>query len=240
MHNKVTKSRKIDSKEVEALYTFTRQHYVEYYDLQTELVDHLANGMEKRWLTQPHLSFEENLQLEFKKFGVIGFADVIKAHQKAITKRYYRIIGRVLLKQLLQPKYIFALTLATGISFLMMQSIYSLIGLCTLLLAIYIGIISYSVKNRIAFQKRRKKRAKVYLLEELLTNIGGMGTLIAFPVYFINIPGYHQILHEPLQAFGLAIFTVLCLFVFYTTTFILPKRKEKILNKIYPERKLWN
>jgi hypothetical protein len=26
---------------------FTRQHYVEWYDLQSELVDHLANSIER-------------------------------------------------------------------------------------------------------------------------------------------------------------------------------------------------
>ncbi|WP_262494794.1 hypothetical protein [Balneicella halophila] len=38
----------VSDKQLERLYEFTRQHYVEHYDLQSELVDHLANAIEKR------------------------------------------------------------------------------------------------------------------------------------------------------------------------------------------------
>ena len=35
--------KKLTSEQIDQLYLFTRQHFVEYYDLQTELVDHLAH-----------------------------------------------------------------------------------------------------------------------------------------------------------------------------------------------------
>lgn len=57
---------KLSLEQIERLYQFTRQHYVEYYDLQTELVDHLANAIESQWLENPKLSFEQALQVEFK------------------------------------------------------------------------------------------------------------------------------------------------------------------------------
>ena len=40
---------KLTNQQIEQLFTFTRQHYVEYYDLQSELVDHLANAIEEQW-----------------------------------------------------------------------------------------------------------------------------------------------------------------------------------------------
>jgi len=43
MQNKIA-NRKVSPEEIEKLYKFTRQHYVAYYDLQTELVDYLAMG----------------------------------------------------------------------------------------------------------------------------------------------------------------------------------------------------
>ena len=61
---------KLSPEQIERLYQFTRQHYVEYYDLQTELVDHLANAIEEQWTANPKLSFEQALQVEFKKFGI--------------------------------------------------------------------------------------------------------------------------------------------------------------------------
>lgn len=52
---------KIKSIQIERLYQFTRQHYVEWYDLQTELVDHLANAIEQQWQENPNISFEDAL-----------------------------------------------------------------------------------------------------------------------------------------------------------------------------------
>ena len=68
---------KISKEQIDRLYEFTRQHYVEYYDLQTELVDHLANSIESQWQENPKLTFEDALKIEFKKFGVFGFSDVV-------------------------------------------------------------------------------------------------------------------------------------------------------------------
>ena len=56
----------LSAEQIERLYVFTRQHYVEYYDVQTELVDHLASAIEKHWQEDPDQDFETLLQKEFK------------------------------------------------------------------------------------------------------------------------------------------------------------------------------
>lgn len=64
---------KVTNSQIDTLYTFTRQHYVEWYDGQTELVDHLANGIEEQWQENPNLTFDEALKNEFKRFGVLCY-----------------------------------------------------------------------------------------------------------------------------------------------------------------------
>lgn len=83
---------KLNPSQIDRLYTFTRQHYVEYYDLQTELVDHLAHAIEAEWEQNPQFSFEEVLNNEFKKFGVFGFMDVVEKRQIALGKKYNRLV----------------------------------------------------------------------------------------------------------------------------------------------------
>lgn len=39
----------LTTKNIEQLYKFTKDHFVDWYDLQTELVDHLANDIEEIW-----------------------------------------------------------------------------------------------------------------------------------------------------------------------------------------------
>ena len=83
---------KLTEEQIQELYSFTRDHFVYHFDLQTELVDHLANGTEVLLLQHPNLSFNEALQMEFKKFGVFGFQDVVEERRKALNKKYLKII----------------------------------------------------------------------------------------------------------------------------------------------------
>ena len=81
---------KLTETDIKELYKFTRQHYVYFYDVQTELVDHLANDIENIWIEKPNLSFEQARDISFKKFGIFGFMDVVESRQKAMNKRYFK------------------------------------------------------------------------------------------------------------------------------------------------------
>ena len=79
---------KLTPEQIDRLYQFTRQHYVEWYDLQTELVDHLANAIEQQWQENPKISFEDALQLEPTKLGASGFMAVVATRQSALQNRH--------------------------------------------------------------------------------------------------------------------------------------------------------
>ena len=83
---------KLTTSQIDQLFTFTRQHYVEYYDVQSELVDHLANAIEKQWQENPNRSFEEALHIDFSKFGVFGFMDVVEKRQAVLGKKYNGLV----------------------------------------------------------------------------------------------------------------------------------------------------
>ncbi|MBP8793257.1 MAG: hypothetical protein KBE41_13120 [Lutibacter sp.] len=83
---------KLTKEQINQLYTFTRQHYVEHFDLQTELVDHLANDIEHIWQENATLSFEEARDTSFKKFGVFGFMDVVGERTSALNRKYWKLV----------------------------------------------------------------------------------------------------------------------------------------------------
>ena len=58
--------KKVTPAQIEVLYAFTSQHFVAYYDRQSELTDHLANAIETLWDNQ-RVTFDYALQREFKK-----------------------------------------------------------------------------------------------------------------------------------------------------------------------------
>lgn len=228
--------RKITKPEIENLYAFTRKHYVEYYDLQTELVDHLANGMEARWQENPHLSFEENLNLEFKKFGVFGFSDVVEKRQRAMEKKYYRLIWKELLSAFCDPKILFFILLFSGICIFLQQSETGalLLSVGVLLLAT-VGMVRL-FKLQFSYQKKTKRQEKKYLLEEMIANTGGIHTLLMLPLYWLNIfPGTEFSQKGIYSALLTAIFISIVILLAYICFRILPKKKKEILKKAYPQ-----
>ena len=109
--------------QIDELYKFTRKHYVYHYDVQTELVDHLANDIENIWQETPNLSFEQARDKSFKKFGIFGFMDVVEKKQSQMTKKYYKIIFKFAKEWFRLPKIV--LTLAMIYGFYKLQNVES-------------------------------------------------------------------------------------------------------------------
>jgi len=97
--------------QIQDLFTFTRKHFVEWYDLQCELVDHLANDIENIMEEKPMISFEEARDISFRKFGVFGFMDVVEDKQKALNKRYLKMVWQEYKTYFTIPKIMLILSL---------------------------------------------------------------------------------------------------------------------------------
>ncbi len=85
---------KLSAEQIDALFIFIKKHLVEHYDVQVELVDHLANAIEDQWKENPNISFEDALQKEYKNFGVFGFSGLVEQKQAALQNHYWRIIKK--------------------------------------------------------------------------------------------------------------------------------------------------
>jgi len=80
--------RKITSDETQELFHFCEKHKVEHYDLQIELVDHLASYIEEKWETTPDLSFQDLLLESYGKFGIYKFSKITKQKEKELYRKY--------------------------------------------------------------------------------------------------------------------------------------------------------
>ncbi|NOR27483.1 MAG: hypothetical protein GQ540_03025, partial [Lutibacter sp.] len=125
---------KLSEKQIQQLYKFTRQHYVEYYDVQTELVDHLANNIEHIWQEQPKLSFEDAKTISFKKFGIFGFMDVLEARSKALNIKYWKLVWKIFKQFFNVPHIIISISI-----FLILLVGFQFISSKTLFISISIG-----------------------------------------------------------------------------------------------------
>jgi hypothetical protein len=69
---------KLSESEVQRLFEFATKKFVHWYDLQIEVVDHLASAIETEMQLAPGLSFESALEKVYKSFGIFGFAKLCR------------------------------------------------------------------------------------------------------------------------------------------------------------------
>jgi hypothetical protein len=224
--------KKLNAEQIERLYLFTRQHFVEYFDLQTELVDHLANAIETKWTAQPELDFEPALKQEFKKFGVFGFMDVVEKRQAALTKRYYKLRWQYFKEFFGLPKLVLTLAcIAITYQLLMFEPLLYTIILFTLLLLSAVKLFHLSRH----YKKKIKQTGKKWLMEDLIFRCGGTGIYLYIAVQALRLGGEAA---SPLFVAALSVFLVMLALYDYIVLFIIPAKAEEHLKATYPEYNL--
>ena len=230
---------KLTINQIEELYIFTRKHYVYFYDVQSELVDHLANDIERIWKEVPNLSFQEARDKSFKKFGIFGFMDVIEAKQKQMSKRYRKILWRFFKEWFTMPKLVVTFSLFFMIFFFLKLPYSTYIPLGALLfLAIFDFINRYvSRKNQ---QEKAHKKEKVFLLESMIgeTRNGFTGVAFLNIFHFVNLSRVPFNTLENHWLLLLSFSATLLILLFYVTAYLIPQKAEELLIETYPEYKL--
>lgn len=225
---------KLSSEQIQHLYKFTRQHYVEYYDVQTELVDHLANNIEQIWQEQPKLSFEQARDMSFKKFGVFGFMEVVESRAKALNKKYWKMVWAVFKQFFNIPQIVISITIFVAflIGFQMFSAKYFFLSI-SIGGIIILGFKLYFLnkENKKSFKETNKK----WLLEEYVFNLGGSIAFVNLFIQMVNLAP--DTVSNMLMIIASFILTAFILLI-YITSFILPSKVEEILENQYPEYKL--
>lgn len=228
---------KITKEHIQQLYKFTRQHYVEHFDVQTELVDHLANDIEQIWQEQPKLSFELARDISFKKFGVFGFMDMYEARKGALSKKYFKILMKYAKDWFRLPKIFLTFTLFLffyyGLKSVYVEYFY--ISSFTVLLVF--GIIKGTILIRKIKRKQRETNRK-WLLDDIIYK----GTFVVGLMLFVNINNIVSIgdidtSNKYFSVFFAIIFTFLFIWEHLSLN-VIPKKSEELLEKQYPEYKI--
>ena len=226
---------KLNEQQINQLYLFTRWHFVEWYDLQSELVDHLANSIEDRWKENPKLTFEEALELEFKKFGIFGFMDVVDERRRFLSKKYSRIIWKHYKEFFRLPKIILTVSSMYFLYFLsekLQDSQYLYLSILAV-----IGII-FTVESRKihkAQKLKEKETGKKWFFEQ---------TVDAFDVYPITLLPMQLInlsvtidedgWHRGIAIFGAILLVLFALLQYVHWKIVYPKIVQE-MGSVYPE-----
>ena len=227
---------KVNPQQIDRLYRFTREHFVEHYDLQTEFVDHLSLAIEYQWTENPKLSFEDALQNEFKKFGVFGFGDIVGKWQNAMQKRYFKFVWTHFISFFKLPKILLTIGII-GIVFQLLHFFpYQEFIIYTLILFFVFAFGWWQFKTYRLFKNHKKEKRKRWLMEEIIYQFG-LGT--AFPVMFqlffhVSKFGCYGLESWKSQLIFSTLFVLLTLF-FYIMIKIIPSKAKHYLELTYPE-----
>lgn len=228
---------KLTQDQIQELFKFTRVHQVEYYDLQTELVDHLANGIESQWKENSTLNFEKVKQTEFKKFGIHGFADVIKERKKVLSKKYRSILWSYFKEWWSLPKLIgtcASITIIYTILRILPQGDLKFLSISFAFLSLS-GLIFFRT-----FQLKSHLEGlwKKWLLQEIIYETSSSILSLTF-VLVLNlfIAAKIIILDNPIGEMILAIMIICMILLLYISGYIIPSKAEKFLKETYPEYK---
>jgi hypothetical protein len=104
-------STKLTNQQIEKLYEFCKKHKVKYYDVQIELVDHIAEAIEKTWKENENISFEENLEAQYEKFGEGGFKKLENEKARLLNRKYFRLQWDLIAECYTVPKIFISLAI---------------------------------------------------------------------------------------------------------------------------------
>ena len=225
--------------QIENLYKFTRKHYVYHYDVQTELVDHLANDIEQIWKENPKISFEDAKNKAFKKFGIFGFMEVVEAKQWQMTKKYYKIILRFAKEWFQLPKIL--LTLIIFFGFYELQKLSNAYTIYTtiffLVIFLQLGFIFYNSRK---LNQKFKITGKKWMFENIIS-INGLGNTSLLLFYFFDFPfstSRDFLLMGDFRKLLSAFLITFVVFLGYITLIVIPKKAQELLQETYPEYKI--
>lgn len=96
----------LSKEQIQQLFSFTEKKFVRWYDLQVELVDHLANKIEAEMEADKALSFDRALGNVYAGFGIFGFAEIVREREKALTKSNNNLLWKAVKAEFSWPNLI--------------------------------------------------------------------------------------------------------------------------------------
>lgn len=222
--------RRLSEDQIDKLYTFTRKHFVEYYDLQTELVDHLANDIETQWQQNRNPKFDDALTAAFKKFGIYGFEDVVNQRKKALGKRYMKLMGRYFLEFFTLPKILLTIALVLGVHQLLLIQDIPVFSFAILGVQVF-SFIKLLQQKRV-LDSRIIATGRKWLFEELIYKGVTMTSVLVLTGQFI---GSAERISKPGTLWVISFLYVMLLLHNYIVLYSIPAKAEKYLKETYPE-----
>jgi len=101
----------LTDEQIQALYAYCNRKGIYYYDIQVEVVDHMANAIEAKMLANPAMEFKQALEEVHVSFGSFGLKEILHEKTKAMGKQYRKMRMRLFMSYFTPPKLMLTLLL---------------------------------------------------------------------------------------------------------------------------------
>ena len=230
--------RKLTPEEIDELFDFCQKHYAPEYDLQVELVDHLASAIEEQWRTNPNIPFPVARINSFSQFGIFGFSKIKNQKQKELRRKYSRLLLNYTIDYLKLPKVLF-----TGTSFSLLFSclrylhhperIMDTYFIIILVVLVYYHFYLLPRKYKIETLENKTFIAIAYLEERKL--ISASALQIPFISFTLLSHTESHILNQFWIALPVSITIILFSIILYISLVIIPTKIKQHLKEQYPQ-----
>lgn len=230
--------RKLTPEQIDELFAFCRKHYVNHYDLQIELVDHLASSVEELWKISPELSFLEALNSTFGKFGIFGFSKIKDQKEKELRRKYNRLLFKYLLDFYRLPKIMLTLTLSILLFtlFRLTNNVSAITTGYSVLIALSLIFYHYYLFEKYFDVKTNPQKS--FLLLDCLRNrqvVVSLGFQVPwFISQTIREMNYNYINHPEIE-FCIAFFLTGITLLLYLYFFVVPLKIKEHFGEQYPQ-----
>jgi hypothetical protein len=227
-------NRTLSPNEIDDLFAFCQNNMIPYYDIQVELVDHLASSIEKIWLTNPDLSFQKALNQVSDDFGGRqGFLRIKNAKKVALRKTYSLLLWKFVAEFYKLPKII--LTSSFALLFFIALGLHD--NDQWLIILLLGGFVCFSIFYLfVYFPKHLKLRipnGKKFWLSMLSERF-----LIRIPLYLGNVFVLLMKQEYHFSTLGAILFSVMVSFFFvliWCDCFYIPKRINEHFEEQFPQ-----
>lgn len=162
---------KLNKEQIIDIRNFVSDQGIRYYDVQLEIIDHVACKAEDLMTVDPNLTLDEVITQTHADFGVSGFVVVEDAMRKSLRKRYWRLFGTIFLSYL-KPVYLLLEMGFIYLIYLLAKNTHSVdlsIDI-TWIMVILITVI-FGFNNNIRLRKKYKHRMLAMKISFIVTSI---------------------------------------------------------------------
>jgi hypothetical protein len=156
--------RKLTQEQITDLFAFCEEHCVYHYDVQVELVDHLACAIEQKWKENPRLSYDYTLWSVYNDFEPRGFGRIRREREKGLRRKYNRLQWNYIAEFYRFPKIILTIAITFALFFLSKFTKNDLLANMIILGAFVVGLLVYLSVSHPENRRLTIIRGKSFLL----------------------------------------------------------------------------